>query len=74
MDNGDKVAKDHISNMKGCGTKDINVESMNKTQSWQVTGWYDYAKHDPNQVKKSGVTAPSEVMAIAIVLVAVEPG
>jgi hypothetical protein len=70
MGNGEIVAKDHISNMDGCGMQDMKVDRVEKSQAWAVTGHYDYTKHDPNQ-EKSG---PSEVMAIAIVLVAVEPG
>lgn len=67
---GDKVAKDHISNMDGCGMKDVNVKKMDKSQSWLVKGSYDYSKHDGNL--EAGT--PSDVMAIAIVLVAVPSG
>lgn len=70
MTNGDLVAVDHISNMEGCGMKDMNVKSMRKGQVWTVNGNYDYSKHAPNEERPG----PSEVMAIAIVLVAVKPG
>lgn len=77
MTTGDKVAKDHISNMDGCGTKDITaVKTVEKGQSWTTTGYYDYTKATPNEVKHKGSakTGPGEVMAISIVLVAVKPG
>jgi len=67
---GDKVAKDHISNMEGCGPNDIGVKRMSKSQSWVTKGFYDYNKRTPDI---EGGT-PAEVMAIAIVLVAVPPG
>jgi hypothetical protein len=67
---GDKVAKDHISSMSGCGPKDIAVPKMMKGQSWVTKGSYDYNKRTPDLEAGS----PSEVMAIAIVLVAVPPG
>ena len=67
---GDKVAKDHISGMSGCGPKDIGVPTMSKDQVWITKGTYDYNKKSANL--EAG--KPSEVMAIAIVLVAVPPG
>jgi hypothetical protein len=67
---GDKVAKDHISNMAGCGPKDVQIPKMSKDQSWLTRGSYDYSKRAANLEAGS----PSEVMAIAIVLVAVPPG
>jgi hypothetical protein len=67
---GDKVAKDHISTMEGCGLKDIGVPRVTKGQSWTVRGYYDYNQKSANLEGGS----PSEVMAIAIVLVAVPPG
>lgn len=77
MDTGDKVAKDHISTMNGCGMKDITtVKTVEKGQSWTTTGYYDYSKATPNEVrhKENNKTGPGEVMAISIVLVAVKPG
>jgi hypothetical protein len=67
---GDKVARDHISTMPGCGPQNIQVPRLNKTQSWVAKGSYDYTKRAANLEAGS----PSEVMAIAIVLVAVPPG
>lgn len=67
---GDKVAKDHISTMSGCGPSDVKVPMMSKDQSWKTTGSYDYTKRAANLEAGS----PSEVMAIAIVLVQVPPG
>jgi hypothetical protein len=67
---GDKVAKDHISEMAGCGANDIKIQKMSKDQTWYTKGVYDYNKRAANL--EGG--APSEVMAIAIVIVAVPPG
>jgi len=67
---GDKVARDHISTMANCGPNDIRVPNMSRDQSWTTRGSYDYGKHSANL--EGG--APSEIMAIAIVLVAVPPG
>lgn len=67
---GDKVAKDHISAMQGCGPKDVKVQKMSKDQSWQTKGFYDYNRRTANLEAGS----PSEVMAIAIVLVAAPSG
>jgi len=67
---GDKVARDHISTMANCGPDDIKVPTMSKDQSWTTRGYYDYAQHSANLEGGS----PSEVMAIAIVVVAVPPG
>jgi hypothetical protein len=67
---GDKVARDHISNMDGCGPKDASIKQMSRNQSWITKGTYDYNKKTANLEAGS----PSEVMAIAIVLVAVQPG
>lgn len=73
---GDKVAKDHISNMEGCGPKGVVGKEVKLGQQWTTSGHYNYDKHEPNQVKNAhtGQTAPGEVMAISIVLVAVKPG
>jgi len=67
---GDKVARDHISSMDKCGRDDIRVDKLTKDQSWVVKGRYDYTVHDANL--EAG--KPSEVMAIAVVIVAVPPG
>lgn len=76
MPTGDKVAVNHISVMDGCGTKDVVGKQMTLGQKWTTTGYYDYNKATPNEVrhKETGKTAPGEVMAISIVLVAVKPG
>lgn len=67
---GDVTARDHISEMKGCGPKDIQVPRMSRDQSWYTVGKYDYSKRKANL--EGG--EPSEVMAIAVILVAVPPG
>jgi len=67
---GDKVAKDHISTMANCGPEDIQVQRMSKNQAWTTKGFYDYNTRSANL--EGG--APSEIMAIAIVLVAVPAG
>ncbi|KAF2669805.1 hypothetical protein BT63DRAFT_453988 [Microthyrium microscopicum] len=68
---GDKTAKDHISSMAGCSTpQDYKVPMMSKSQSWTIKGSYDYDKKEGNL--EGG--KQSEVMAIAILLVAVPPG
>jgi hypothetical protein len=76
MKSGDEVAKEHISNMEGCGMKDMQVTEVKKGQSWTTTGYYDYNQRTPNRIKslKTKTLAPGEVMAISIVLVAVKPG
>lgn len=66
----DKVAKDHISSMPGCSPKDFKVSQMKKDQSWMVRGSYDYEKKEGNLEKGK----QSDIMAIAILLVAVPPG
>jgi hypothetical protein len=67
---GDKVAKDHISDMTGCGLDDMHIDKVSRDQSWTVKGHYDYSKRTANLEAGS----PSEVMAISVVLVAVPPG
>jgi hypothetical protein len=67
---GDKVAKDHISTMNGCGPKDTQVQRMSKDQKWWIKGSYDYSQRSAN-LEGGG---PSEVMAIALVLVTVPAG
>ncbi|KAF2418971.1 hypothetical protein EJ08DRAFT_702936 [Tothia fuscella] len=67
---GDVVAKDHISDMPGCGPTNVAVPKMSRDQSWITRGTYDYNKRTANLEAGS----PSEVMAIAIVLVQVPPG
>jgi hypothetical protein len=54
--------------MNGCGPKDIGIARMTRDQSWLTTGYYNYGEKEPN--KEAG--KPSEIMAIAIVLVAVK--
>lgn len=67
---GEKTAKNHISSMPGCTPKDFKVQSMNKNQSWVVKGNYDYGKREGNLENGK----QSEIMAIAVVLVAIAPG
>jgi len=67
---GDKISRDHISSMEGCGPKDIKIPQMTRTQTWLAKGNYDYNKRAANI--EGG--KPSEIMAIAIILVAVPPG
>jgi hypothetical protein len=64
---------DHISSMSTCylGVADLPVKTLSKDQSWYIEGKYDY-----NQF--AGMKDPSgwqsEVMAIALMYVAVTPG
>ena len=67
---GEKVAKDHISSMPGCEPKNFKVAEMKKDQSWIVKGDYDYGKHEGNLEHGK----QSDIMAIAVVLVAVNSG
>jgi len=67
---GDKISRDHISSMSGCGPKDVKIAQMTRSQTWITKGNYDYNKRAANI--EGG--KPSEIMAIAIVLVAVPPG
>lgn len=67
---GDKVAKEHISAMPGCGSKNIAITHMKRDQSWITRGKYDYTQRAANLEAGS----PSEVMAISIIIVAHPPG
>jgi hypothetical protein len=66
----DEVAKDHISYMPGCEPEKFQVKEMKRNQNWQVNGYYDYNQRKGNlESGKQG-----EIMAIGLLLVAVEPG
>jgi hypothetical protein len=67
---GEKIARDHISSMGGCETKDLAGKEMQRDQSWVIKAQYDYNQKAGNE--EGGKMA--EVMGIAIVLVAVPPG
>ncbi|KAE9973059.1 hypothetical protein BLS_003770 [Venturia inaequalis] len=67
---GEKVAKDHISSMGGCETKQLAGKEMNRDQSWVIQAQYDFNQKAGNE--EGGKMA--EVMGIAIVLVAVQSG
>lgn len=67
---GEKVARDHISSMGGCETKDLVGKEMKRDQSWVIKAQYDFNQKAGNE--EGGKLA--EVMGIAIVLVAVKPG
>lgn len=69
MDKLEKTAKDHISSMPGCEPQEHKISQMTKDQAWTVRGVYDYTKREGNLEKGQ----PSDVMAIAILLVAVPP-
>jgi hypothetical protein len=64
----DKPAVDHISSMGTC--KVDSAKEMKKTQSWVVDGHYDFDKAAGNIENGK----QSNVMSIALVLVAVPPG
>lgn len=66
----DKVAKDHISSMSGCNTESWTVDEVRRDQSWFVEGKYDYDAREGN--KENG--KQSDIMAVSMVVVAVEPG
>jgi len=63
----DKPAVDHISSMADCK---FEVKEMNKNQSWTVDGKYDFDKAAGNIENGK----QSNVMSIALVLLAVPPG
>jgi hypothetical protein len=69
------VASKHISSMTTCFTDGkgggIPVQKLAKDQSWYVTARYDYDKFEGN---KNGKGTQDEIMAIALMYVAVEPG
>lgn len=67
---GEKVARDHISSMGGCETKELAGREMKRDQSWVIKAQYDFNQKAGNE--EGGKMA--EVMGIAIVLVAVNPG
>jgi hypothetical protein len=67
---GEKVARDHISSMGGCETKDLVGKKMTRDQSWVIKAQYDFNEKAGNQ--EGGKMA--EVMGIAVVLVAVKSG
>lgn len=67
---GEKVARDHISSMGGCETKELVEKEMKRDQSWVIQAQYDFDQKPGNE--EGGKRA--EVMGIAIVLVAVNSG
>lgn len=75
MMGGDIVAEDHISSMTWCGEttgfKTTGVKSLNKNQSWQIKGNYNYDKFEGNKDKKG---LQQHIMAISIVYAAIVPG
>jgi len=68
----DRVAKNHISRMPGCAPSNFKVKEMKKNQNWEVTGYYDYSQKVGNM--EGTPLKQAEIMAIAVLLVAVEPG
>jgi hypothetical protein len=67
---GEKIARDHISSMGGCETKELTGREMKRDQRWVIKAQYDFNQKAGNE--EGGKMA--EVMGIAIVLVAVQPG
>jgi hypothetical protein len=67
---GDKIARDHISSMTGCETKNLQVRQMRRDQKWVIKAQYDYTQRIGNQENGK----PSEIMGIAIILVSVPSG
>jgi hypothetical protein len=69
---GHGASPKHISSMSTCYLdQTLPVTQLSKDQSWYVEGVYDYAKFD-GMKDSSGLQ--SEVMAIALMFVAVKPG
>jgi hypothetical protein len=64
----DKAAKHHIYSMPNCTINDFKVKSMQRSQSWVVEGFYDFDKRQGNLENGK----QSEIMAIAVLLVAVD--
>jgi len=76
------VASKHISSMGQCylardgkikteGSWDgLPIKTLSKDQSWYVSALYDYDKHEGN---KNGKGTQDEIMAIALMYVAVDP-
>ncbi|QDS68772.1 hypothetical protein FKW77_005252 [Venturia effusa] len=67
---GDKTAQNHISSMDGCKSSDYAGQEMKKSQSWIISGNYDYDAHEGNIEKGKQM----EIMATAVVMVQVAPG
>jgi len=67
------VAEKHISSMTECyvGRDTMPIKNVEKGQSWYVTANYDYSKHEGNKDSRGH---QQEVMAIALLYVAVKPG
>jgi hypothetical protein len=68
MPGGEKVAEKHISSMSTCYYDGVGVKKLDKSQSWGMTGDYDYKKFEGNL---EGDGDQAGVMAIAIMFVKV---
>lgn len=71
MPGGEKVAEKHISSMSTCYYGAVGVKKLDKSQSWGMTGDYDYKKFEGNL---EGDGDQAGVMAIAIMFVKVPAG
>ncbi|KAE9980173.1 hypothetical protein BLS_009066 [Venturia inaequalis] len=71
MPGGEKVAEKHISSMSTCYYEGADAKKLDPSQSWGMTGDYDYQKFEGNL---EGDGEQSGVMAIAIMFVKVAPG
>ncbi|KAF2419607.1 hypothetical protein EJ08DRAFT_706428 [Tothia fuscella] len=67
---GDKVAKDHISSMPGCGAEGSAGLEVKRDQVWSLKGKYDYDQREGNL--ENGRQA--EIMVLGLLLVSVPPG
>lgn len=68
MDKDSKPARNHISSMTPCAN--TQVQTLETNQNVQVVGSYDFDKR-PGNIEKG---KQDEIMAIALMLVAVPPG
>lgn len=65
------VAVDHVSSMKTCFFEENKVRKLDPSQKWKIQALYDYDKFPGN---KNEAGKQEEIMAIAIMYVAVKPG
>jgi hypothetical protein len=70
MPSDTKFAEKHISSMSSCYFEQLKVRKLEKSQSWAIDGAYDYDRFEGNT--EGG--KQQDVMAIAIMYVAVPPG
>jgi hypothetical protein len=69
--NGMNIAKNHINGMTNCWLGEMKIKELKKTQNWIIKGNYDYDRYGGN-LEEGGKQA--EIMALALMFVAVPPG